>query len=414
MNAKLLQEALYIADLIKRQRKGLDTVDDATELENWLTADARNKLLYDRLQNSDSLLVELQKMSGYDSARRIEDVLQKIGTRSNGGDVHSGGQADETVVVPVTAPRQGRWLPWAAAVLLMIGAGLTILLLQLPKEEKMIVAARQDAAPGGNKAMLTLGDGTRIALDSAGNGALALQGNVQVLKLNSGQLAYHDDNTTGSGQIQFNTLSTPRGGQYQLTLPDGTRVWLNAASSLRYPTRFTGKERRVEVKGEAYFEVVKNTGMPFRVTLPEDGEIVVTGTHFNVNAYTDEPFIKATLLEGGVRVSKKGKTARLEPGQQAQIPFGAGISEISVVLVDMEEATAWKNGLFRFNNADLPTVMRQLSRWYDVDVSYEGKIPSRKFEGEIQRNLHLSDVMEALGKNRVHFRIEGKKIILTP
>lgn len=401
MNEKLLQEALYFADLIRRRRKGAGTVDEVAELESWLAADARNKLLYDRLQNSDNLLAELQKMGEYDSARRIEDVLQKIG-------------GSEAVVVSVTAPQYRRWLPWAAAVLLMIGAGLTILLLQLPKKEKVIVAARQDAAPGGNKAMLTLGDGTRIALDSAGNGALALQGNVQVLKLNSGQLAYHDDNTTGSGQIQFNTLSTPRGGQYQLTLPDGTRVWLNAASSLRYPTRFTGKERQVEVKGEAYFEVAKNTGMPFKVTLREDGEIVVTGTHFNVNAYTDEPFIKATLLEGGVRVSKKGKAAHLEPGQQAQIPFGAGISEIPVVLVDMEEATAWKNGLFRFNNADLPTVMRQLSRWYDVDVSYEGKIPSRKFEGEIQRNLHLSDVMEALGKNRVHFRIEGKKIILTP
>jgi transmembrane sensor len=293
-----------------------------------------------------------------------------------------------------------------------------------------------DIAPGGNKATLTLDNGTMITLDSAAaGGLLAQQGNTRITNQASGELVYQTNDApagTNSGTtvdpatgaavaaILYNKVSTVRGGQYQLQLPDGTKVWLNAASSLRFPTAFTGKERVVELKGEAYFEVAKNAAMPFRVKINEGAGVEVLGTRFNLNTYEDEHMIRATLLEGSVRIKNGPSAALLVPGQQAQL---TGTENIRVADdINTDEIVAWKNNRFYFRSADIHTVMRQLSRWYDVEVEYSNETKdskdaglkgSSRFNAEIPRNTYASDVLKALElTGKVKFRIEGKKIIV--
>ncbi len=275
-----------------------------------------------------------------------------------------------------------------------------------------------DLAPGGNKAILRLADGSAIILDSAADGTLSEQGNIKVEKLSNGLLAY----TTGGKQLTandaafYNTISTPRGGQYQVTLSDGTKVWLNAASSIRFPVFFAGNERRVEITGEAYFEVAKSINKPFKVKTIAS-EIEVLGTHFNINAYEDEVAVKTTLLEGMVKVSVPGtggkNTSRfLQPGQQSGISKEGTISVLNHA--DTEEALAWKNGRFQFKSADIKSILRQISRWYDVDVVYKGNV-NLHFTGQLKRDEYVSKVFEKLAlTGEVHFKIEGKKIIVSP
>lgn len=266
-----------------------------------------------------------------------------------------------------------------------------------------------DIAPGGNKAVLTLANGTSIVLDSSRNGVLAQQGNAQVLKLGSGQLAYETKSPTpetGSG-ASLNTLTTPRGGEYEITLPDGTRVWLNAASSLRFPTAFAAGERTVELSGEAYFEVAEDKSRPFNVKV-NNMQVRVLGTHFNIMAYNDEASVKTTLLEGAVKISNAGTDALLKPGQQANIDKGR--QNIRVQEADLEEVMAWKEGLFHFDGDDLPSIMRKIGRWYDVEISYDGAIPDSHFTGVISRNNKLSQVLEVLELSGVHFTVEGRVI----
>jgi ferric-dicitrate binding protein FerR (iron transport regulator) len=267
-----------------------------------------------------------------------------------------------------------------------------------------------------------LADGTTIVLDSAGNTTLATQGNTHIIKLNNGQLAYRDaDQRTPATALQYNTISTPKGGQYEIILPDGSHVWLNAASSLRFPAAFTGNERIVALTGEAYFEVAKNPAQPFKVTFTGsagDGQVEVLGTHFNINAYDDEANSKTTLLEGKVKISRPQSGMQdpnpeiLNPGQQAAIADGVG--NIKVLAVDADAAIAWKNGVFSFDNVDIKTVMRQIARWYDVEVVYEGALAAEKFEGEIPRSSTLADVFKILELSAVHFKIEGRKVIVMP
>ena len=268
---------------------------------------------------------------------------------------------------------------------------------------------KNDIQPGGNKAVLTLADGSTIVLDDAKNGVLTHQGNTKVTKEN-GKIDYNAS-VTGSDKILYNTISTPRGGQYQVELPDGSKVWLNAASSLRFPTAFAGKERRVEISGEVYFEVAKNKAMPFIVSV-NGAEIQVLGTHFDVMAYNDEPMLKTTLLEGAVKFVKDGNYTMLKPGQQSQLTKNGQLKVVSDV--NLTTAVAWKNGFFDFEGLDFETIARQLSRWYDVDVIYNRKIDDL-FYAEIPRNTKLSDVLKALElTGKVHFEIEGKKIIVLP
>ncbi len=269
---------------------------------------------------------------------------------------------------------------------------------------------KNEVAPGGNKAILTLADGSTIILDDAKNGQVAQQGGTRIAKLTGGQLVYNAlDNKPA--EVVFNLLTTPRGGQFKLTLPDGSEVWLNAASSIKYPTAFTGNDRKVEITGEVYFEIVHNATKPFKVSV--NGMMVkVLGTHFNINAYNDEASVKTTLLEGSVSLTKGDAIATLNPGQQAQVRDGSNIKVINNV--DVAQIVAWKNGYFSFNRAGLQTVMRQIARWYNVEISYEGKVPERQFGGKIDRNSNISEVLKILEESKVHFRIDEKKIIVSP
>ena len=303
----------------------------------------------------------------------------------------------------------------AAAVLILFLSGYFIYTLlpqnqkgQQPSAENQSIA--NEVLPGGNKAVLTLGNGETVMLDDAKTGEVARQGNTQVYKTAGGEVVYKSEGNEME-EVVYHTLSTPRGGQYKLILPDGSGVWLNSASSIRYATVFSGSERMVEVTGEAYFEIAHNASKPFVVKVNEMN-ITVLGTHFNVNAYNDESSVNTTLLEGSVNVSKAGNSMKLKPGQQAQLTSGGRFKVINDV--DLDEVVAWKNGYFSFNRADLHTVMRQIARWYDVTISYEGDIPHREFVGKINRSNNASEVLKILQESKVHFRIEGKKIIVMP
>lgn len=268
---------------------------------------------------------------------------------------------------------------------------------------------KNDVLPGGDKATLTLADGSTIVLDDAQNGYLVQQGNSKIIKLD-GKLSY-DPTNKNSREIVYNTISTPKGGQYKLELPDGSQVWLNATSSIHFPTSFIGAERRIEITGEAYFEIAKKPNMPFIVTV-NNAEVQVLGTHFNVNAYDDEDNVKTTLLEGSVKFVNDGNTNILKPGQQAQLTKERTTKVVSNV--DVDEVVAWKNGMFDFENAGIETVMRQLSRWYDVEIEYKGKNDDL-FIAEMRRNIKLSDALKALElTGKVKFDIQDKKIIVMP
>ena len=268
---------------------------------------------------------------------------------------------------------------------------------------------KDDVSPGGDKAILTLADGSTIVLDDAQNGTLAQQGNAKIIKL-GGKLSY-DQTNRNSREVVYNTISTPKGGQYQLELPDGSLVWLNASSSIHFPTSFIERERRVDITGEAYFEVAKNLHKPFIVGV-NNSQVEVLGTHFNINSYNDEDEVKTTLLEGSVKFVNGATTSILKHGHKSQLAKNGSVKVASNV--DVDEVVAWKNGLFDFESAGIETVMRQLSRWYDVEVEYNGKADDLFF-AEMRRNIKLSDALKALElTGKVRFDIQGKKIIVMP
>jgi transmembrane sensor len=267
---------------------------------------------------------------------------------------------------------------------------------------------QNNVLPGSDKAVLTLADGSTIALGNTHTGILTRQGGTKVVNLN-GTLAYSSTSSAVPKEVLYNTVSIPLGGQYQVALPDGSHVWLNAASSLHFPTAFVGKDRRVEITGEAYFEVAKDKIKPFIVSV-NGAEIQVLGTHFNVMAYTDETTIKTTLLEGAVKFSKGATSNTLLPGQQSQLTTTGQIKVIDGVNVD--EVVAWKDGFFRFEGTDIGTITRQLSRWYGIEVVYKQKLDDL-FYAEIPRNTNLADALKVLElTGKVHFKIDGRKIIV--
>lgn len=264
------------------------------------------------------------------------------------------------------------------------------------------------AAGSTKNIVLTLDDGRAIMLDSIPGGFIARQNGAAVV-LGNGSLAYNGNGT--ADKVSYNTITIPRGRQFQVLLPDGTRVWLDAASSMRYPTSFTGAERRVEIAGEAYFEVAKNPSLPFRVKIQgKPAEIEVLGTRFNVNAYGNEASINTTLVEGSVKISAGSDQVMIKPGQQAQVA-----SRIKVLnKADMQKVMAWKEGVFDFEDAGLEEVMRQLERWYDIEVVYEKGIPPIEFVGKMGRDLSLQEVLRGLEVSEVHFSMQGRKLVVKP
>jgi ferric-dicitrate binding protein FerR (iron transport regulator) len=305
------------------------------------------------------------------------------------------------------------WIRIAAAVILLIGAySLYNYINRTGIPQPAIVktdTGSDEIRPGGNKAILALADGSTINLETATGDALPKQGNTNLLKLASGQLTYKSLNEKPA-DVLYNSVTTPRGGQYQVTLSDGTIAWLNAASSIRFPVAFNGKERRVEISGEVYFEVAalplsSGQKMPFKVKIGDKAEVEVLGTHFNINAYADEPTINTTLLEGSIKV-----IGLIIPGEQAMLNANNQIKINKVA--NVEQAIAWKNGIFNFENANLEMSLRQIARWYDLDIIFEGPIPQRQFSGEMQRSLRISQVLKLLETNNVYCRIEGRKLIV--
>jgi len=274
---------------------------------------------------------------------------------------------------------------------------------------------KQDVAPGGNKAVLILADGRKINLSDAANGNVAEQTGIMITKAADGKLVYTAKDKDENQTVSYNTIATPIGGQYQVNLPDGTKVWLNAASSLKFPASFARlKEREVQLSGEAYFEVSHNVKMPFIVKTNRQ-DVLVLGTHFNVNSYADEPITKTTLLKGSVLVRMSGSKGEkldhvlLKPEQQAVLA-----QYFTVKSVDVEEVTAWKDGNFLFNDTDLKDIMKQLSRWYDVRVDYDEIPQKRFFSGFISRSVNLSKVLKQLEfTGNIQFKIENKTIKIT-
>ncbi|MEJ8840901.1 FecR domain-containing protein [Lacibacter sp. H375] len=393
-----------LSDLINKYLNNRLTSAEYTELWRLLNEHSDETGLNEELQQLwQSAKTEAPLIAAAEWDQKIQEAKQKLTA------------SDQTERQPsISRFQRYRWVAAAAILLLIVSS---VFVLTNRNEKKSTVAKKtqpqvqqNDRLPGGDRAILTLADGSSIVLDSAGNGMLAQQGTTEIIKKEDGQLLYNSsDNATDA--VAYNLLQTPRGGQYKITLPDGSKVWLNAASSLKYPVVFSGKERKVEITGEAYFEIAKDATRPFKVQLNQI-EVEVLGTHFNINSYTDEETVRTTLLEGRVRVTTASENKYLQPGQQAQLKPSGNMKIVDDI--NLEETVAWKDGNFQFENSDIKSVMRQLARWYDVEVSYQGTI-TKHFIGGISRNVKLSQVLSMLQQTgEVRFIIEGKKIIVMP
>ncbi|NVM66981.1 ferric-dicitrate binding protein FerR (iron transport regulator) [Mucilaginibacter sp. SG538B] len=385
---------LRISDLISKYLNGNLSGAEHAELFSWVEASHENSALFDTILNENELENRYAEYRSFNTEHALAHVKARL---------------QPTVVKHFRLPN---WLlAAAAAIILCMAIGIPVYLNRLPQQTVAIIKKNHEIAPGGNKAILTLANGSKVVLNSAGNGNIASQGNTTIKKLSNGVVAYNKNNSIAAqpAAVAYNTMSTPRGGQYHLILADGTNVWLNAASSIKFPVVFNGNERKVQITGEAYFEVAHDKTKPFRVE--SDGQTVeVLGTHFNINAYADENEIKTTLLQGSVRIKAGNKNYLLKPGEQSHLKNG----DVNITQADMDEALAWKNGVFHFNDAGIESVMKQISRWYDVDVKYEGKIKERTFSGEISMNVNASQILDAMRFKKIHYTIEGKTITVRP
>jgi transmembrane sensor len=398
-----------IAALIIKQHRGELTVEESIELEQWANESAANRELLQQLTNDETLRQEL--IVFYEAEDSKETIWKKIDAATT----------EATPFVPVYTRPHNKYRYLAAAI--TVGTVLATIAYFWAQNKTTSTtttpfakAAVNDVMPGGNKAILKLSDGKTIVLNNAQNGLLTQQGAVQIEK-QDGVLKYGQASLKETPAI--NTLATPAGGQFQLKLPDGTRVWLNASSSITYPTAFTGNERRVMLSGEGYFEVAKDASKPFKVSIQKGNnkqptEVEVLGTHFNINAYNDEALVKTSLLEGKVKIVSHyydGKQlAILKPGQQAQVEVEGKMKVKENA--GMEEVVAWKNGEFLFQSADMGTLMRQVARWYDIEVSYPNGMPEDKFSGKIGRNVNLSQLLEILKYSEVKFELRDRTLIV--
>lgn len=355
----------------------------------------------------------------YDAADREEIELVFLPNRETEDDVKKRILAGLQTAIeqePKTPTRRmGYYARWIAAAAVLVAVSITGFYFWKGYKtrrsaigEVQVAASQKDLLPGGNKATLMLGDGSRLNLEAEVNGVIRKVAGT-VIDKQDGLLRYKVAATDPAPEM--NTIQTPRGGQYQVILPDGTRVWLNAASSLTYPTAFTGGDRTVQLKGEAYFEVADNKDKPFKVMV-DKMRVNVLGTHFNVMAYDDENEIKTTLLEGAVTVTEDGATHLMKPGQEGRLDRST--DAFKLLNVDVDKSIAWKNGVFQFGGTTIESVMRDIVRWYDVDVEYQGRT-DQHFTGTISRSVNASEVFKMLElTGAVHFTIEGKKVIVKP
>lgn len=365
-------------ELADKWLKGTITPSEKELLDKWYDLDAAEPLTWDD-ESEEQLAARLRN---------------NINTRKNPS--YSSGR---------------RWqIPAAAMVLIALGIGAYFYVLRSDPPGQVAVM-NKEVKPGRNQAILTLGNGEKIVLTDAANGEVASRSGVKITKTADGQLVYDAANATDdSSPLEYNSIEAPAGGQWQVKLPDGSVIFLNASSGITYPTRFVGNERKVQMTGEAYFEITPDKKMPFRVE--SRGQTVeVLGTHFNIMAYADEKMIRTTLLEGSVRIVTDSESKMLEPGEQAQLTG----NKLKVARnVDMEEVVAWKNGYFKFNES-LESIMAKVARWYDVEVEYRDKPASDlTFSGKISRSRDISGILKMLEyTGDVHFKLEGRKVIVT-
>lgn len=389
-----------LAMLFGRYYSGLATDAETDELMRLIRASEDAGALSELIENAwKNLHPDEKEFSEEESEKMLREILQ-IADHQN---------AEEE---PETNVRPLWWLRYAVASVVILGGIALYRLGNKPAKNPAPVAAVKpvnDIPPGGNRALLTLANGTRIVLDNTENGVLGKHGASDFTKTGDGKLAVSASDKVHIADIQYNTLSTPKGGQYQITLQDGSKVWLNASSHIRFPTLFSGKNRIVEITGEAYFEVAKDKKRPFKVRFGNT-EVEVLGTRFNIMAYADEGNSKTTLVEGSVRLSNSSNSRKLRPGQQGSV-LSSGI--IKTAAVDTDSEIAWKNGLFYFRDSGIEEVMREAARWYNVDVSYTGKIRKREFTGKVSRNVNISELLNMLGYAGVNCKIEGKKIVVS-
>jgi transmembrane sensor len=392
-----------IASLIIKQWK--DELDYAgqQELDQWAGESPANAQLLEQLSQDEGLRRQL--LDYYEAEESKDIIWKKIDSATT----------ETTTVVAITSTRS-RWsFKYAIAavtIAALVTAGAYMVLQKSGKPVVPAVAQRtlEQVLPGGNKAVLTLHDGKQIILDDAANGTLATEGSTIVSKKKDGEIEYK---STGNSPLAFNTLATPKGGQFQLVLPDGSKVWLNAASSITYPTAFTGNERRVEITGEAYFEVAKSANKPFKVHFESshrEGEVEVLGTHFNINAYDDENAVKTTLIEGRVRVHSGTVTTILKPSEQTSISQSSHLT--NPIPVQTEDVIAWTNGEFAFKGADIETILKQAARWYDLEISYPHGKPTDTYRGRIPRNANLSQFLTILQTSEVKCKLDGNTLIV--
>jgi ferric-dicitrate binding protein FerR (iron transport regulator) len=387
-------------DLLNRYLSNTITAEEEQAFLKMVNEHADDPVFEDLLWESYQQSGEMQFWS--DEYRKLfaERIMKRI---------------QDDIAIPVTAPvvalgSSRKRFAIAAAILVLIAAGAYLWLQPKPAATKEMksVAAKNEIMPGREGAVLTLGDGSKLVLDSMNKGIVANEKGATVL-LDKGLLSY-DAVESPVTETAWNTMTTPRGRQFQLILPDGSKVWLNAGSSLRYPTSFTTNERMVELEGEAYFEIEKNAGKPFKVQTPDGPEVEVLGTRFNINAYKNEKVIATTLLEGMVRVNAFRQSLVLKPRQQAST--NAGEQSTKRTEADINKVMAWKNGYFDFNNEELPLVLRQVERWYDIDVQYEGDIPDMTFKGKMDRKVQLSDVINSLKNLGINTRLENRTLVI--
>ncbi len=422
----------YIACLLLKEIAGQLSEKEVAELKEWKEASG---LSAEDLKLLSKVALSQQKAKEYAEAYRraqemvvpeVESYINSLPDEQNNINVQEEPEAMPPSFDLHTKRRsvlQQGWFRYAAAVILLIGVSIGFLLLRdsdAPdaKETLSVVNPANDIEPGGNKAVLTLADGSVIILDSTADGNIAVQGGSAVVKLGNGQLRY-DGRGLINDSVMLNVLSTPRGGTYQLELPDGTKVWLNALSSIKYPAAFVDTSRTVELSGEAFFEVARDASKPFyvRVVTDYDGidylNVRALGTGFNINAYHDEPALRTTLLSGAVQISVgKGNDKVLQPGQQGVVT--SKTMNIQTRAVDTEQVLAWKNGYFSLDGTGIESVMRQLSRWYDVEVIYKGSFSNDDFAGHIPRSATLSQALKMLElTDVVQFEINDRKVTIS-
>jgi transmembrane sensor len=371
--------------------------------------------LVNRYQQNQASPAERILMEEYLKSLETDNLLHLTAEEEVGLRGRMKANIDEAL--PTKMPER-RWklkiASYATAAVLLLVVGYGVFFLDGTKYIKTRTSKSDLITTGGNKAVLTLANGSRIELNEAGEGKLANQGNVLITKTKDGKLIYQIKGNTNAESAGENIISTPRGGQFQVILPDQTRVWLNAASSIAFPAAFKGNERNVKVTGEVYFEVAHDVRRPFLVRTRQDVTVEVLGTHFNVNAYDDEPVIAATLLSGSVLVKTTSASKTIVPGEQARVNTNQN-SKINVSTVNTNNVVAWKDDLFIFEKEDIQTAMRRISRWYNVDIVYTKGIPQKTIGGTINRFKDVSELLDLIElTGGVKFKIEGRRILVMP